>query len=237
MKKAWFFTACMMVFPLASLAKEPLKVTLDSITDGQAIAPKYAHCAANDKEKSGQGQDISPPISWTPGPIGTRSYAVIVVDDDVPTVFDDAGKEGKTLPADMKRQDFYHWTLVDIPVTTTSIAEGKGRDVGLGVRGVNDYAKFHLEDPAQALGYNGPCPPWNDERVHHYHFRVYALDVESLDLKEGFAPDDAMKAIKRHTVAKGEVTGTYTLNPALPKAPAAGSVAPAVNAAPGVKPQ
>jgi hypothetical protein len=44
---------------------------------------------------------------------------------------------------------------------------------------------------------------------------VYALDVESLGLKEGFTPEDAVKAIKRHTVAKGEVVGTYTLNPSL----------------------
>ena len=59
----------------------------------------------------------------------------------------------------------------------------------VGVRGLNDYTKVTASNDAmkgQYYGYDGPCPPWNDELVHHYHFTVYALSVKSLDLPAGF---------------------------------------------------
>ena len=64
-------------------------------------------------------------------------------------------------------------------------------------------------------GYDGPCPPWNDEAIHHYHFTVYALDVASLNLEEPFGAPEVLAAIEGHVLAQGECIGTYTLNPAL----------------------
>jgi phosphatidylethanolamine-binding protein (PEBP) family uncharacterized protein len=66
-------------------------------------------------------------------------------------------------------------------------------------------------------GYDGPCPPWNDSIVHHYHFTVHALDVESLGLSGHFGGPEALKAMEGHVLARGEWVGTYTLNPALKK--------------------
>ena len=70
-------------------------------------------------------------------------------------------------------------------------------------------------------GYDGPCPPWNDEIVHHYHFAVYALDVPSLGLDGRFTGPDALRALAPHTIAKGTFMGTYSLNPQVRAAGAA----------------
>jgi hypothetical protein len=67
----------------------------------------------------------------------------------------------------------------------------------------------------QYFGYDGPCPPWNDEIVHHYHFTVYALNVASLNLPAGFAAADAMAAMNGVVLAKGDVVGLYAQNPAV----------------------
>ena len=86
----------------------------------------------------------------------------------------------------------------------------------VGVRGVNDYTKWFASDPEMKGdygGYDGPCPPWNDSILHHYHFIVYALDVPSLALSGRFTGADAEKAMAGHVLARGEVMGTYTLSP------------------------
>ena len=64
--------------------------------------------------------------------------------------------------------------------------------------------------------YDGPCPPWNDSIVHHYHFTVYALDVETLGLSGEFGGDDVRQAIEGHVLAQAEHVGTYSMNPAVP---------------------
>ena len=60
-------------------------------------------------------------------------------------------------------------------------------------------------------GYDGPFPPFNDERLHHYHFVVYALDVPSLELEGDFTLDDVRAAIEGHVLDQGEIVGEYTL--------------------------
>jgi phosphatidylethanolamine-binding protein (PEBP) family uncharacterized protein len=64
-------------------------------------------------------------------------------------------------------------------------------------------------------GYDGPCPPWNDEIIHHYHFAVFALDIPSLGLSGTFGGPEVLAAMKGHVLAEGEWIGTYTLNPAM----------------------
>ena len=64
-------------------------------------------------------------------------------------------------------------------------------------------------------GYDGPCPPWNDSIIHHYHFSVFALDVERLDLEGSFGGAQVREAMRGHVLASGSVVGTYTLNPRL----------------------
>ena len=64
-------------------------------------------------------------------------------------------------------------------------------------------------------GYDGPCPPWNDERLHRYHFRVAALDIPSLGLEGRFDIGDVRRAMEGHVLAEAEIIGTYSLNAAL----------------------
>ena len=81
-------------------------------------------------------------------------------DRSVPTVFDDANQEGRTIPADLARMDFMHWILIDIPTTTTSLTEGaesdsvvpKGKPTGSsehGTCGANDFGMFMTSNPDQ----------------------------------------------------------------------------------------
>lgn len=63
------------------------------------------------------------------------------------------------------------------------------------------------------FGYDGPCSPWNDERIHNYHFTLSALNVEKLDIpEESFGGPEVLKAIEGHILATASVSGTYTLN-------------------------
>jgi Raf kinase inhibitor-like YbhB/YbcL family protein len=206
-----------------------LDVSIDGITEGQRIPEEFAFGVRTEDTPFTFGANISPAIRWSAGPGGTKSYAIIMHDSSVPTVFDHANQEGKVIPADLARMDFMHWILVDIPAATTSLAKGaeseavvsKGKPTGPGahgVRGANDFGMFMAGNPDMAGnygGYDGPAPPWNDELMHEYVFSVYALDVESLGLKGVFSGADARAAMEGHVLASGAVVGTYTLNPDL----------------------
>lgn len=203
-----------------------MKLTLDSWADGAPIPEKFAFGRIPDEGRFALAENINPAISWDEAPEGTKSFALICVDPDVPSSGEDVNQEGKTVPADLPRVDFYHWVVVNIPVTTTHIAEGadsagvtpKGKTPGQqahGLTGVNTYTDWFAGDEDMAGdygGYDGPCPPWNDSIIHHYHFTVYALDVETLDLGGAFTGAEALAAIEGHALAKASKVGTYTMN-------------------------
>ena len=89
-----------------------------------------------------------------------------------------------------------------------------GRSPSGGVQGLNDYTGWFASDPAMKgdyAGYDGPCPPWNDERVHGYRFAIYALDVGTLGLSGPFTGHDVRKAMEGHVLGKAELIGLYTL--------------------------
>lgn len=208
-----------------------LAVRAEGIGSDGYIEPEFAFCIPAATGHAKEGPDKSIGLYWSGAPAGTKSFAIIGVDTDVPTVFDDAGKEGKTLPASMPRRNFYHWVMYDIPATMQQIPAytdsqaivHNGKSVlktTYGTRGVNDFAGYFASDPARKgvyAGYDGPCPPWNDELIHHYHFQVFALDVGSLPVSEPATGPDVEKAITGHILAKGEAVGKYTLNPAVAK--------------------
>lgn len=219
---------------LAALAAAPasaatLKVEVNSIKNGGMLANKYAFCIPAKEGHTTAGSNTSPSISWSRGPRGTRSYAIILHDTDSPAEQrEKMNKEGETLTADVKRKTFYHWVLVDIPASVRSLKEGAASHERVlrgkpatpapagGINGLNDYTTATAANPAMKgkyYGYDGPCPPWNDENLHHYHFTVYALNVKSLGLPQDFDGPAAMDAMKGKILAQGEVLGLFTQNP------------------------
>jgi Raf kinase inhibitor-like YbhB/YbcL family protein len=83
-------------------------------------------------------------------------------------------------------------------------------------QGVNDYTSWFAGDPDMAgeyFGYDGPCPPWNDERVHTYVFTIYALDIPQLPLDGSFTCAEARLALTGHILDEAQIFGVYSLNP------------------------
>ena len=102
-----------------------------------------------------------------------------------------------------------HWS----EYAESNAAVFPGKPVGrsdYGVRGVHQFGP--LGRGVRGGGYDGPCPPVNDPIPHRYRFTVYALDVPSLGLSGDFSGPDALEAMQGHILARGEVTGLYTLN-------------------------
>ncbi|MCH8896625.1 MAG: hypothetical protein IH927_10240, partial [Proteobacteria bacterium] len=85
-------------------------------------------------------------------------------------------------------------------------------------QGINDYTSWFAGDEKMAgdyFGYDGPCPPWNDSLLHHYHFVLYATDLERCAVDAKFTGGDVRAAIEGHIIEEARVTGIYTLNPRL----------------------
>ena len=201
---------------VSAMAASPLTVTVDSLVSGKPIAPQFALCKPTAEGKSTKGENLRPTIAWSGAPANTKSFAVVVSDPDVPADFSKAGKDGMVVASAAPRRPLYHWVVTDIPANTTKIPGGQASaTLDSGVAHLNDLGSY-VPDAHQ---YGGPCPPWNDERIHHYHFIVYALDVPSLGLGSNATAKEVVNALTSgpHTLAQGEVVGTYTLNKTVSK--------------------
>lgn len=160
---------------MKSMARDTLVLSSPSFGDSGMIPAKHT-C---------EDEDISPALTWSGAPDGTRTLALIVDDPDAPD------------PAAPK-MTWVHWVLYDLPGTATSLAEGMRPDsLPHGVRqGVNDWKQ---------TGWRGPCPP---KGRHRYFFKLYALDTALGELK---TPDKAAveQAMKGHVLAQAQLIGTY----------------------------
>jgi len=90
---------------------------------------------------------------------------------------------------------FRHWGVYDIPASARSLGGGQK----LGTEVANDFGK---------PGYGGPCPP-KGHGPHHYHFKLFALDIDRLDVSPGAKVVDVENAATRHAIAQGELVGIY----------------------------
>ncbi len=203
-----------------------MKLVSNSFADGARIPVELALGVPGESGPV-PGQNKSPHFAWSDVPPGTRSFVMIGHDRDVPSKGDDVNQDDRTVPYDLPRVDFYHWVLVDIPEATRELPEGvdggglvprgkPAQKTDHGRRGVNSYTDWFGDDPEMGGlygGYDGPWPPFNDERLHHYVFTLYALDVTELSLPANFRGPDALVAMKGHVLASATWTGTYALNP------------------------
>jgi len=204
-----------------------MKLTSSSFADGQKIPGEFAFCIPDAAHHVCLGKNLNPQLAWLDAPAGTRSFAVICCDPDVPSKGDDVNQEGRVVPASLPRVDFFHWVLIDLPVAVNALKEGEfssdvtprgkpGPQAAHGARqGINNYTDWFAGDHdmrGDYHGYDGPCPPWNDEIVHHYVFTVYALDIDSLPLTGKFGGLEVRAVMQGYILAEASLTGTYTLN-------------------------
>lgn len=158
------------------------KLTSPDIKEGQTIAAAQVF-----KGMGCTGQNISPALEWTGAPAGTKSFAVTAYDPDAPT-----------------GSGWWHWVVYNIPVSTTKLAAGAGDATKKlmpagAVQGNTDFGQ---------PGYGGPCPPVGD-KPHHYHFTVYALDLDKIDVPANASPAMVGFNLHFHTLAKSAIIGLY----------------------------
>ncbi len=205
-----------------------MKLTSNSFKHNAALPAEFAFCAMDAKTHAALSSNHNPHLSWGDAPAGAKSFALICHDPDVPSKGDDVNKEGRQIPASLPRVDFFHWVLIDIPASVNSIAAGEfsssvvargkpGPAAVHGARqGLNDYTGWFAGDGDMGgdyYGYDGPCPPWNDEIPHHYIFTLYALDVAALAVDSKLTGPEVRAAMTGHVLAEAAITGVYTLNP------------------------
>lgn len=158
----------------------PLSLHSPDIAQGATIGPSHVY------DHSGcSGGNLSPAFSWSHAPAGTRSFALLVFDSDVP--------EG----------GFWHWAVFDIPVTVGSLREGAGDPA----RNLLPRAAMQTRNDFGFLGYAGPCPPSGS--THHYHFTLYALRVAKLGLGASAMPEQVDQSVRAKALAKAEIVALY----------------------------
>jgi Raf kinase inhibitor-like YbhB/YbcL family protein len=207
-----------------------MQLTSTAFAEGGRMPVALAFGAIDPDAHVKLAENLSPDLRWSEVPAATKSLALICHDPDVPSRGDDVNKEGRTVPASLPRVDFFHWVLIELAPDTPPLARGEfsrgvtprgkpGPDAPRGARqGRNDYTGWFAADKDMAgsyYGYDGPCPPWNDERVHHYTFTLYALDVPRLELGAAFSGKEAREAMQGHVLAQVTLTGVYSLNPSV----------------------
>jgi len=205
-----------------------MKLWSDSFEDGQPMPDKLAFGKHDPESHVALSDNRNPHLAWSDLPAGTKSLVLLTHDPDVPSKGDDVNRSDRTVPATLPRVDFFHWILVDLPADAGPIAEGelssgitaRGKDGPGGPRGtrqgVNDYTGWFAGDADMKgtyFGYDGPCPPWNDEIIHHYCFTLYALDVPGCPVDGEFGGADVRSAIEGHVLGQASITGTYHINP------------------------
>jgi Raf kinase inhibitor-like YbhB/YbcL family protein len=200
-----------------------MQILSDSFSAGGRIPAAHAMGVVD-----GFGGNRNPELHWSDVPAGTRSFALLCVDADVPTDPASVGRADVPIPVEQPRTEFMHWVMVDLPAELRAIAagscsdgvtpHGKQQPAGpAGARqGLNDYTGWFAGNPDMAgdyRGYDGPYPPANDLRMHRYFFRLFALDVAQLPVGERFDAGDVWRAMHGHVLAEAALWGRYTLNP------------------------
>lgn len=205
-----------------------MQMRSDSFDNGGTIPGEFAFAVIDPVNHVSLSSNRNPHLAWSGAPDGTKSFVLICHDPDVPSRGDDVNKEDREVPPSLPRVNFFHWVLLDIPVSMTEIAAGSqsdgvtprgkpGPDAPGGLRhGINSYTDWFAGDTGmegQYYGYDGPCPPWNDSLIHHYVFTLYALDVERLEVNGVLTARSVQETLSGHVLAEANVMGSYTLNP------------------------
>lgn len=167
--------------PYASLPKLPtFTLTSQSVTDGQPLAKPQVSGIMG-----AGGEDVSPQLSWSGFPEGTRSFAVTVYDPDAPTA-----------------SGFWHWAVANLSADVTELAEGAGDGSNL------PGDALTLVNDAGLRRYLGAAPPAG-HGPHRYYIAVHAVDTDKLDLPEDASPAFLGFNLFQHAIARAVIHATY----------------------------
>ncbi|WP_433299258.1 YbhB/YbcL family Raf kinase inhibitor-like protein [Actinoplanes sp. CA-030573] len=150
-------------------------VTSADVTDGQPLDEMFAHPSVG-------GKNLSPQLSWSGFPEETRGFVVTCFDPDAPT-----------------GSGFWHWLVVNLPVSVTSLERGIDPLPGEAFCVRNDYGERN---------YGGAAPPPGD-RVHRYVFAVHAIDVDKLEVGADASPAYVGFNLAFHTLARATIRPTF----------------------------
>ncbi|QIS20223.1 YbhB/YbcL family Raf kinase inhibitor-like protein [Nocardia terpenica] len=168
--------------PYAALPPLPtFALTSEDVTDGQPFG--------NDQVSGvfgAGGKDISPQLSWSGFPAGTKSFAVTVYDPDAPTA-----------------SGFWHWAVADIPAAVTSLPRGAGSEGGALPAGA-----ITLRNDGGFAGFVGAAPPAGHGH-HRYIITVHAVDVDSLGIDANATPAFLGFNLFSHAIGRAQIVATY----------------------------
>ncbi len=150
--------------------------------DFDLTSSAFEHEGTIPTKYSCDGQDISPPLSWSDPPEGTESFVLIADDPDAP-----AGT-------------WVHWVLYNIPTDARELPEA------LPAQDTLDNGSLHGRNSWGRNDYGGPCPP---SGTHRYLFKLYALDT-TLELEPGAKKTKVLNAMEGHILAQTELMGTFS---------------------------
>lgn len=211
-----------------------MKLWSDSYTEGERLPEKYAFGKHHPEFHIEMSENISPHFVWTGVPDGAKSLAITCHILNAPTNADPTNVIGKFIPVDVARTEYYLWTCVDLPVSTKSIEEGvfskgitprgkSGPEGPLGTRqGLNGYTTYFEGKGDKYMrgsmigkyfGYDGPCPPYNDEALHKVRWTLYAMDWERCPLEGEFSSVELLPAMDGHILDQATSDCTYAINP------------------------
>ncbi len=156
-------------------------LTSDDVSQGEMMGDKQVY-----NSFGMSGENISPHLSWSGFPAATKSFAVTCYDPDAPT-----------------GSGFWHWIVIDIPASVTSLDAGAGTGTGTLPAGA-----FHVRNDYGTKDFGGASPPAGDE-PHRYVFAVHALDVEKLGVDSAVSPAVAGFNLRYHTIARALLIPVY----------------------------
>ena len=181
MRNVAFWTALTVAGLAGASAANALTLTSPDIKPGGKIAEEQVFNAGGCS-----GKNLSPELSWSGAPKGTKSFAVNVYDPDAPT-----------------GSGFWHWWVANIPASATSLAKGAGDAAGAGL----PAGSLQVRNDFSMVGYGGPCPPKG--KPHHYRITVFALDLDKLDIDANASPAVVGFNVHFHTLASATLVGLY----------------------------
>jgi Raf kinase inhibitor-like YbhB/YbcL family protein len=156
-------------------------VTSDDIADGQPLSDRQVY-----NSFGMSGENISPQLSWSGFPAETKSFAITCYDPDAPT-----------------GSGFWHWLVIDIPASVTSLPAGAGSGTDALPEGA-----FHVRNDYGTKDFGGAAPPPGDP-PHRYIFAVHAVDTEKLGIDSNVSPAVAGFNLRFHTIARSVVIPVY----------------------------